>query len=109
MEKLMTMQMDEEKLNAIDNYWRKNGFHTRSEFVRFACSTVIDAHDDDSMVLVQEKYLAWLMDTVKEKITADIAHGMSLDVQKIKEEVFTNVYQATLKKLIEEEVIHGNP
>ena len=38
MEKLMTMQMDEEKLNAIDNYWRKNGFHTRSEFVRFACS-----------------------------------------------------------------------
>ena len=57
MEKLMTMMKEKEKLNAIDNYWRKNGFHARSEFERFACSSVMNAHDDDSMVLVQEKYL----------------------------------------------------
>jgi metal-responsive CopG/Arc/MetJ family transcriptional regulator len=105
MERLVTMKMDEEKLNAIDNYWRKNGFHTRSEFVRFACSTVMDAHDDDSMVLVQEKYLEWLMNTVKEKVTADIAHGMSFDIGKIRKEVFTMVYQSTLKRLMDDEVI----
>jgi len=104
MEKLISMQMEEEKLNAIDNYWRKNGFHTRSEFLRFACSSVMDAHDDDSMVLVQEKYLEWLMNTAKEKVTNDIALGMSLDIDKIRQEVFTKVYQSTLKRLMEEEV-----
>ena len=102
---LVTMEMEKEKLNAIDNYWRKNGFHTRSEFVRFACSSVMDAHDDDSFVLVQEKYLAWLLNTVKEKVTADISHGINLDIGKIREELFTMVYQNTLRRLIEEEVI----
>jgi hypothetical protein len=107
MEKLMTLMMEEEKLNAIDSYWRKNCFHTRSEFVRFACSSVMDAHDDDSFVLVQEKYLEWLIQTVKEKVYADIAKGMSFDIDKIRKEVFTKVYQFTLKRLIEEEVICG--
>ncbi len=106
MEKLISMQMKEEKLNAIDNYWRRNGFHTRSEFLRFACSSVMDAHDDDSMVLVQEKYLEWLMNTAKEKITNDIAKNMSLGIDEIRKEVFTKVYQSTLKKLMENEVIH---
>jgi metal-responsive CopG/Arc/MetJ family transcriptional regulator len=107
MEKLVTMMMEEEKLNAIDTYWRKNGFHTRSEFVRFACSSVMNTHDDDSFVLVQEKYLEWLMNTVKEKVTADIAHGMSFDIDKIRKEVFAKVYQSTLKRLMEDEVICG--
>jgi hypothetical protein len=107
MEKLVTMMMEEEKLNAIDTYWRMNGFHTRSEFVRFACSSVMDAHDDDSLVLVQEKYLEWLMNTVKEKVTADIAKGMSFDIDKIRKEVFAKAYQSTLKRLIGDEVICG--
>lgn len=105
MEKLVTMQMEEKKLNAIDSYWRKNGFHTRSEFLRFACSSVMDAHDDDSMVLVQEKYLQWLMNTAKEKVTTDIAKSMSLDIDKIRQEVFNKVYQSTLKRLMEDEVV----
>jgi metal-responsive CopG/Arc/MetJ family transcriptional regulator len=54
---LVTMEMEKEKLNAIDEYWRKNGFHTRSEFVRFACSSAMNAHNNDSIVFVQEKYL----------------------------------------------------
>jgi predicted DsbA family dithiol-disulfide isomerase len=103
------MEMEREKLNGIDNYWRKNGFRTRSEFVRFACSSVMDAHDDDSMVLVQEKYFQWLMNTVKEGVATDIARGMGLDTGKIREELFNSVYQSTLKKLIEDEQICGNP
>jgi hypothetical protein len=97
---LLTMNIDEQKLKDIDLYWSKNGFANRTEFIKFACYSVMDSHNDDSYLLIQEQYYNWLMKTLKEKFANDIVH--KLNIESIKEDLFKMVIKNLSKEIIVE-------
>ena len=93
MDKLLTMNIDEEKLESIDQWWKQHGFANRSEFIKFACSSVMDAHDEDSYLLVQEKYYHWLLKSAMEKVSNDIARNIKSDLDTMKSALFNKLLQ----------------
>lgn len=105
MDKLLTMNVPEEKLEAIDIWWKEHGFANRTEFIKFCVASVMDAHTDDSFVLVKEQYFDWMLKNLKEKIASEIGKNIETDISKIRQEVFKMVFQSCLRKLIEEDAI----
>jgi Arc/MetJ-type ribon-helix-helix transcriptional regulator len=95
------MNFDEAEVKKIDEWWRDKGFSNRTEFIKFAISSVMQTHNDDSYILVQEAYYQWLMKTIMEKVSIDIASKINFD--QIRKELFAHVFKGTLKKLIEQE------
>jgi metal-responsive CopG/Arc/MetJ family transcriptional regulator len=105
MERMISMTFEETFLEGIDSYWKEFGFQSRSDFIRFACSQVMEHYQDKNFVLVEKTYNEWMMLQLKNKITNDIANHLQIDTQSIKKEMFEMVYQNTLKKLMQENLI----
>jgi metal-responsive CopG/Arc/MetJ family transcriptional regulator len=98
-DKLLTMNIDETFLREVDAYWQRFGFKSRSDFIRFSCSQLMEKYKDENVVTVEKSYFEWMNKSLKEKLATNVA-ATFIDTDAIKKELFEMVYQNTLKKLI---------
>jgi hypothetical protein len=104
MEQLVTLNVAKEKLKEIDIYWSQHGFVSRTEFIKFCCASIMDTHDDDSFLLVQEKYFHWLVSNAKDTIVSNVVKNLAGHVRKAQQEAISKCFIDMLERLQVKEI-----
>jgi len=104
-QKMVTIWLDEDFLNEIDTYRKNFGFHSRSDFIRFACSNTMNKFDSKESVVVQKSYFDYLRQSIKDRLADDITKSIGIDAEGIKKELYDVVFKGVLKKIVEHEEI----
>jgi len=102
---MISMTMDEDLLFEIDRYYRKAGFHSRSDFIRFSCSQIMEQYQNKNLLAVEKNFHDYIQQSLKNKIADNIIQSLNINAESIKKELMDTVYKGTLKKILESEAI----